>query len=73
MKPVFLNSQQVADMLNVDISVVGLWRHRGMGPAYYKLGGNDGEMQGSRGAVRYALADVEAFLAKRRIQTTETA
>jgi predicted DNA-binding transcriptional regulator AlpA len=38
-------------------------RYQGKGPAYYKIGG----------AIRYAVADLDAWLAQHRVETLDTA
>jgi hypothetical protein len=46
-----LNELQVAERFNVSVKTIRKWRLNGGGPRYRKFGS----------AVRYALADIEAF------------
>jgi predicted DNA-binding transcriptional regulator AlpA len=48
-----INTQQVAEMLGVKPITVKLWRVKGQGPRWKKVGAK---------AVRYSVADVQAFL-----------
>ncbi len=56
-----LTPRQTAEALGVEISTLAAWRYRGTGPPFIKL---------SATAVRYALADVEAFVAAQRRAST---
>lgn len=51
-----LKSQEAADFLGVSVSWLNKSRMRGAGPVYLKMGGS----------VRYALPDLEAWLAAQR-------
>lgn len=50
-KTAHLNEQELAERLNVSVRTVRKWRLNGSGVRYRKFGS----------AVRYAIADVEAF------------
>ena len=52
-----LTEAQLADYLQVTRRTVQTWRMRGTGPAWIKVGEK---------AVRYAMADVQAYLNARR-------
>lgn len=49
-----LTSQQVADLLAVELRTVEDWRARGVGPRFVRVG---------RRMVRYRPADVESYVA----------
>ena len=59
-----LTPRQTAEALGVEISTLAAWRYRGTGPPFIKL---------SATAVRYALADVEEFVAAQRRASTADA
>ena len=56
MDPVFLTEDQVAALLNVEVSAVRSWRYYGNGPAHYHAGK----------FVRYDKVEVLAWFAQRR-------
>jgi len=61
--PGLLNEKQAAAWLNVSVKTLQGWRYRGGGPKYVKLGRS----------VRYAMADLEAFVvASKRTSTSDT-
>jgi len=47
-----LNDRQAAEILGLAVSTLRNWRNNGRGPVYRKMGR----------AVRYALADLQAFI-----------
>lgn len=47
----YLREEQAADYLGLKSATLTRWRWSGSGPRYYKIGG----------AVRYRLADLDAF------------
>ena len=53
----FLTESDVAKALAVTVNAVRGWRNKGMGPAFYKIGG----------AVRYDKAEVDAFILSSRV------
>ncbi len=53
-----LTTREVSEQIGIPVGTLRYWRMQGRGPAAYKLGTN--------GRVRYAVADVEAFLASCR-------
>jgi predicted DNA-binding transcriptional regulator AlpA len=55
----FLSTEQVADLVQRPARTLTQWRYLGTGPSYFKVGG----------AVRYDLADVEAWLDAQRVVT----
>jgi predicted DNA-binding transcriptional regulator AlpA len=54
-----LNTEDLAELLGKPHRTLDQWRYQGRGPAYIKVGGS----------VRYALADVEAWLDAQRVAT----
>ena len=57
-----LKEGEVARILSVEVATLRRWRWSGRGPHFVKLGG----------AVRYDLADIEAFIeASRRASTSD--
>ena len=58
----FLTSKQAARLLVVSEGTLRVWRHRGQGPPYVRLG------DGQRGAIRYPRHELERFLASRLIR-----
>ena len=58
-----LTQAQLAERLQISRGTLRHWRQRGVGPVYRKL-------PGKRGIIRYALVDVEAFLAEHLRQRT---
>jgi predicted DNA-binding transcriptional regulator AlpA len=54
----FLTERDLASMLSVSVKTIQGWRFRGQGPPWRKLG------QGRTAAVRYNLAEVEAWIAE---------
>jgi excisionase family DNA binding protein len=57
----FLTPEEVAKRLRVEKSTLQVWRTRGGGPAYTKVGHR---------TILYDLKDVEAFEAKRKYNNT---
>ena len=57
-----LKEDEVADILNVEVSTLRCWRSIGKPPRYVKVGA----------AVRYDLADIEAFIEAGWRNTTTT-
>jgi len=55
-----LTPPQAATFLSVKTQTLSSWRWSGKGPIFHKIGG------ARRGAVRYAPADLEAYLAASR-------
>lgn len=53
--PVALNSDAAADYLGIGHSTIKMWRSRGSGPAYAKIGTS----------ILYRIADLDAWLAER--------
>lgn len=53
----YLNEKQVEERYALPAPTLRNWRHRGEGPIYAKIGKS----------VRYAVADLDAFMAARRI------
>lgn len=51
-KPVWLQPEQVAEMLNKTPASLAQWRHLGRGPKYHKIGRK----------VQYKQSDVEQFI-----------
>ena len=62
-KDQLLNTKQVAGFLGVKPQTVRLWRHRGKGPHYVRLGGRYGR-------VLYRAQDVDSWLAQRTFSST---
>ena len=56
-----LSPKQLARRLSVPVSTLEFWRQAGKGPAYHKPGR----------VVRYAVEDVESWLAQRKIEPIE--
>ena len=54
-----LNSAETAAILGIKLNTLEIWRIRGNGPAYVKLGNN------GRAPVRYRRADVIAWIEQR--------
>nr|NJM01832.1 helix-turn-helix domain-containing protein [Desulfobacula sp.] len=48
----FLNTKKTAAVLGVKDNTLEIWRHRGIGPKFVKIGG----------AVRYRIGDLEAYI-----------
>lgn len=59
-KTAFLTEQQVADLICQSVRTLQKWRITGHGPAFHKFGQS----------VRYSLADVHDWIAKRRVRHT---
>jgi DNA-binding transcriptional MerR regulator len=53
------NSKEVSEVLGMSVKTICLWRSKGIGPAYMKVGG----------AIRYQPKDVFLYLENRRIST----
>jgi predicted DNA-binding transcriptional regulator AlpA len=53
------NSKEVSQVLGMSVKTICLWRSKGTGPAYMKVGG----------AIRYRAKDVFLYLENRRIST----
>ena len=51
-----LTAEQVAEMLHVQPSTLATWRHRGVGPAYVRVG------PGDRARVMYRREAIDAWL-----------
>ena len=64
--PVWLTQAKAAEVLGISASSLMRLRERGEGPSYYTLP-SLGKKQSS---VRYDLADVLAYIQKRRVSTT---
>jgi DNA-binding transcriptional MerR regulator len=59
-----LSTREVSEHLGIPVGTLRYWRMQGRGPAIFKMG--------PRGHVRYAVADVEAFLAScRRVPSVQ--
>ena len=56
-----LTDREVATRLAVSISAVRKWRFEGRGPTFVRIGR----------AVRYRLADVEAYVDRQLVQTSD--
>lgn len=54
-------AEETAQHLKVKTDTLARWRWAGTGPAWHRIGG------AKKGAVRYSLADLEAFIADSRI------
>ncbi len=54
----YLDEKQVEERYGIRLSTLRNWRHLGRGPVYHKLLGK---------SVRYAVADLDAFMAACRI------
>ena len=63
MQPELLNTQHAADVLGVRPQTLRLWRSRGTGPTYIRL-------HGTRGMVLYDVADLQAWLDRRKFTCT---
>ena len=59
-QPAYINTSAAATYLSVTRRQLESWRSKGCGPAYSKLGRH----------VRYSVADLDAFMAARRVQST---
>lgn len=59
-----LNSAETAAILGIKLNTLEIWRIRGNGPAYVKLGNN------GRAPVRYRRADVIAWIEQRLRSST---
>jgi hypothetical protein len=63
-----LNDKQAAKILGVKPSTMRIWRCRGIGPSYHKLG------NGVRARTRYTRGDLEAFVLQgRRVPSVRAA
>ena len=60
---IFLTEAEVSARLRVSRATLSWWRAKGVGPRYMKL----------NRAVRYRLADLELWLAKRAVSESEAA
>lgn len=56
----YIDDLELARRLSLTAAAVRNWRKQGRGPAYYKV----------ESAVRYALSDVEAYMAGRKVMPT---
>lgn len=56
----FMTTKEVADTLGIKKNTLALWRMKGFGPKYYKLGRS----------VRYKKADVEDWIDENISQST---
>lgn len=54
-----LTTEQAAERLTITSAALRAWRHRGGGPAFYRVGG----------AVRYAVEDLDAWLAAQKVSS----
>ena len=52
---IYLTQREVAARLRINERTLEGWRWRQIGPKFHRFGGN------ARGAIRYALADIEAY------------
>lgn len=59
---ILLTTREASPVVRVSPKTLANWRALGIGPAYTKLSGGNG------GRVRYRLADLQSFLAERRIE-----
>lgn len=57
MMSTYLTTRQVAAILNVKPQTLDMWASKGKGPAYYKV----------EGIRRYSQADLEQYLADRKV------
>lgn len=53
----FLNEASASELMSISVSTLQKYRHRGIGPRYYKFGKS----------VRYAVSDLMAYAAERQI------
>jgi hypothetical protein len=61
MIPKLLTAEETAKLINVPLGTLQAWRIRRQGPPFYKFG------KGKGASVRYAEADVLAFIDRSRI------
>ena len=54
MPPIFLTAKEAAQRLTISTKTLATWRFRGLGPNFHKFAG----------AVRYSIADLDAFIAQ---------
>lgn len=59
--PQFINTKQLAELIGFDPDSIEAMRRRGEGPPYVRIG------DGKRPAIRYNVADVNAWLAARTV------
>lgn len=59
MQQLLMNEREAAKALQVSVQLLRKWRANGAGPKYIKLGK----------CVRYAISDIEEFIAMRRSGT----
>ena len=55
---------EVADILGIKVSTLTQGRWAGRGPSWHRLGGGSG-----KGAIRYSLADLQAYITASRQAT----
>lgn len=58
----YLSTTEAAEFIGVSINTLAIWRYRGHGPTYYKVGDHPG------GAVIYRTSDISAFLKAAGVQ-----
>ena len=56
----FLTAKEAAQRLTITTKTLANWRHKGSGPSFHKFSG----------AVRYSVADIDAFIAQANRQVT---
>lgn len=59
---ILLTTKEASSVVRLSPKTLANWRALGIGPAYTKLS------EGNGGRVRYRLADLQRFLAKRHIE-----
>jgi predicted DNA-binding transcriptional regulator AlpA len=64
--PMFLRSRAVAELLDVAISTLNVWRQTGKGPKYIRLCGR------KRPGVRYRLSELERWIARRSVESEDS-
>ena len=57
-----VNEHEAADRLALSVTTLRAWRHRHQGPRFVRFGR----------AVRYLVADIDAFIAESRVDTHST-
>lgn len=63
--PLFLRPAAVAKLLDVNVKTLADWRQAGRGPRYIRLAGD------RRTRVRYRAADLERWIARRSIESSD--
>lgn len=62
--PRFLNTRDAATYLAIPARTLEYWRREGKGPAYIQLGAH---------TIRYAVAELDAFMKRARVLTIDAA